>query len=151
MHPTLTAAERLYRTLPHGQRPTRLHVHILAKLAHWRSQTPTHRALARAARCSRRTVLRALERLRALGLLSWRQRTICGRGFAVRVANLYALGRATSLSPIRIQSCATLSHPPAAPAIAAALRASEARVAAAWAARKRASPSTRQPAHPFTR
>jgi len=131
MHPTLAAAERLYRTLPVGHRPTRMHLHVLAKLAHWRSSTPTHRALARAARCSRRTVLRALGRLRSLGLLSWQPRTITGRGFAVRVANRYSFA-ATSLLPIRIPCSAGLSHPPAAAALADALRASEARVAAAW-------------------
>ena len=141
MHPTLAAADRLARTLPPGQRPTRLHVHILAKLCHWRSATPTHRALARAAGCCRRTVLRALARLRALGLLTWRRRAVCGRGWAVRVSNAYAVGRAQELKPIRIQCSADLSHPAAAPSLAAALRASEARAAAAWANRRRGQPA----------
>ncbi|MDA8249433.1 MAG: hypothetical protein M0Z28_09650 [Rhodospirillales bacterium] len=159
MHPTLATADRLARTLPPGQRPTRLHIHILAKLLHWRSATPTHRALARAAGCCRRTVLRALARLRALGLLTWRARVICGRGWAVRGANAYVLGAPISLTrsadvliesppvaaqeqiPIRIQCSADLSHPAAAPSLAAALRASEARAAAAWANRRRGQPA----------
>ena len=144
MHPTLATADRLARTLPPGQRPTRLHIHILAKLLHWRSATPTHRALAR---------------LRALGLLTWRARVICGRGWAVRGANAYVLGAPISLTrsadvliesppvaaqeqiPIRIQCSADLSHPAAAPSLAAALRASEARAAAAWANRRRGQPA----------
>ena len=137
MHPTIAAAERLARTLPTGQRPTRLHTHILAKLCHWRSATPTHRALARAAGCSRRTVLRALARLRALGLLIWRARVVVGRGFAVRVANAYAFGAVQEQIPIRIQSCADLSHPADAPSLAAVRQAREARFAAAWAGRRR--------------
>lgn len=137
MHPTLAAADRLARTLPPGQRPTRLHIHILAKLCHWRSSTPTHRALARAAGCSRRTVLRALARLRALGLLTWQPRTICGRGWAVRIANAYRVGCAPREESIRILCRADLSHPGAPADLAAALRASEARAAAAWAARRR--------------
>ena len=136
MRPAIAEAERLYRMLPYGQRPTRTHLHVLAKLAHWRTSTPTHRALARAAGCARRTVIRALDRLRALGLLSWQPRTVTGRGFAIRVSNRYSFG-ATSLSPIRIPCSAELAQPPGAPALAAALRASEARVMAAWANRRR--------------
>ncbi|MDA8251107.1 MAG: GntR family transcriptional regulator [Rhodospirillales bacterium] len=137
MHPTLATADRLARTLPPGQRPTRLHVHILAKLLHWRSATPTHRGLARAAGCSRRTVLRALARLSALGLLSWQPRVVCGRGWAVRIANAYSFGAAPRAESIRIQCCAELSHPPAAPSLAAVRQAREARFAAAWAVRRR--------------
>ncbi len=136
MHPAIAEAERLYRTLPHGRRPTRLHVHLIAKLACWRSATPTHRALARAARCSRGTVLNALRRLRALGLLSWQARTVCGRGFAVRISNRYSFSP-KPLESIRIQCGAVFEHTPPAPSLAAQLRASEARAMAAWANRRR--------------
>ena len=134
MHPAIAEAERLYRELPHGRRPTRLHVHLVAKLAHWRSATPTHRALARAARCSRRTVVRGLARLRDLGLLSWAQRTVCGRGFAVRVSNRYSF-IPKPLESIRIPCSAELAHLPT-QAIVAVLRKAEARVMAAWEARR---------------
>ncbi|CAB4137797.1 hypothetical protein UFOVP326_86 [uncultured Caudovirales phage] len=85
------SAWRERATTPDGRRLTRLHVHIAAKLAYWRSTTPRHRALARAARCSTRTVRRALDRLRALELLSWTRRVVRGVGWRAQVSNAYRL------------------------------------------------------------
>lgn len=135
---------------PGGQPLTRLHVHIAAKLAFWRSANPKHRSLARAARCSTRTVRRALARLAALGLLSWTRRVVCCRGWRAQVANSYSVGASPSLSPclpIRISCSASLSPPgsqaPAEQSIAAARaalaavsRAGEARMLAVWSARR---------------
>ena len=41
------------RTLPHGQRPTDLHVRIAFVLARWQHASPCHAKLARAAHCHR--------------------------------------------------------------------------------------------------
>lgn len=123
-------------TLPHGQRPTEMHIRIAAKLAFWRSRTPTHRAIARAARCSRGTVLNALSRLRTLGLLSWSARVVCGRGWAVRVANAYDFRAAVGQITIRIHSNINIVQPRSGPATAIDQRAAEGRVMRDWMARK---------------
>lgn len=86
------------RTLPHGKRPTDLHVTIAAKLAYWRSPTCRHRALARAARCSTRSVIRAFARLHALGLLSWTRRVVFCTGWRAQVASIYDLGSCKPLA-----------------------------------------------------
>jgi DNA-binding transcriptional MocR family regulator len=123
-------------TLPHGQRPTELHVRVAAKLAFWRSPCPSHRALARASRCSRGTVLNALGRLRALGLLSWAHRTACGTGWAARTSNAYVLGAVSRQESIKIQ-CATKFEPAAAPVVAGIdQKAAEARILRDWMARR---------------
>jgi hypothetical protein len=76
----MTPAQFCYRvwqahgTLPHGQRPTRLHLKIARRLARWQHATPSHGKLARASGCCVRTVQNALNRLRGLGLLSWTHR-----------------------------------------------------------------------------
>lgn len=110
-HDWLARVRHAADTLPHGERPTELHVRIAAKLAYWRDRTPTHRRLARAARCSRRTVVNALARLRDLGLLSWANRTLCGSGVAVRLSNAYVFSAATGLESIRILTRAKFAHP----------------------------------------
>lgn len=61
-----------HRTLAHGQRPTGLHLRIARLLGRWQHPCPSHGKLARAARCCVRTVQNALNRLRGLGLLTWR-------------------------------------------------------------------------------
>ena len=57
------------RSLPHGQRPTDLHIRVAFLLARWQHPSPCHARLARAAHCHRNSVLNALHRLRDLGLL----------------------------------------------------------------------------------
>jgi hypothetical protein len=81
-----------------GKRLTRLHVHIAAKLAFWRSPQCRQRALARAAGCSVRTVRRAIHLLNALSLLGWTKIIIRGHGWRVRVMNAYSLGKKEILS-----------------------------------------------------
>ena len=71
------------------RRLTRLHVHVAAKLAFWRSPSPRHGALARAANCSKRTVRRAMALLHALGLLSWTRRVVSISGWRANVSNSY--------------------------------------------------------------
>ena len=90
---------------------TRLHVHIAAKLAFWRSPMARHRSLARAASCSVRTVRRALARLNALGLLSWTRRVFACRGWRAQIANAYHLNASSLPSYQRIKSSAWLSPP----------------------------------------
>lgn len=68
------------RTLPHGQRPTDLHVRIAFLLARWQNDSPPHAKLARAAHCHRNSVANALRRLRDLGVLTWEKRFIRLRG-----------------------------------------------------------------------
>jgi hypothetical protein len=83
-------ALHLRRTLPHGQRPTDLHVRIAFALARWSNASPCHAKLARAAGCHRNSVANALRRLRGLGLLSWEPRFIRLRGGHVaQVSNAY--------------------------------------------------------------
>jgi hypothetical protein len=75
-----------------GKRLTRLHVHVAAKLAFWRGSQCRQKALARAANCDVRTVRRALHLLNALSLLGWTKITLAGKGWRVRVCNVYHLG-----------------------------------------------------------
>jgi DNA-binding transcriptional MocR family regulator len=77
------------RLLPHGTRPTRLHVRIARTMARWSSPTPSHRKLARAASCCVRTVQNALGRLRRLGLLRWQSRFETLRTGTWRRSNRY--------------------------------------------------------------
>jgi DNA-binding transcriptional MocR family regulator len=78
-----------HRLLPHGTRPTRLHVRIARTLARWSSPTPSHGKLARAVGCCVRTVQNALGRLRELGLLSWKARFETTRTGTYRRSNHY--------------------------------------------------------------
>ena len=64
------------RSLPHGQRPTDLHIRVVFLLARWQNASPSHAKLARAAHCHRNSVLNALHRLRDLGLLTWERQFI---------------------------------------------------------------------------
>jgi DNA-binding transcriptional MocR family regulator len=132
-------------SLPFGQRPTDTHVRVAAKLAFWRSANVSHRSLSRAAKCSRRTVIRALARLRALGLLDWTARTVCGRGWTARIANAYHFApkplSSTSLESIKIQCSANLSLPSRQPPGAGLAEVAQRRLsvlAEAWRARKAA-------------
>jgi DNA-binding transcriptional MocR family regulator len=141
----LAAVQHARDVLPFGQRPTDLHVRVAAKLAFWRNAHPSHRSLARAAKCSRRTVRRALARLSALGLLSWTRRVLVGRGWRARIANGYAFSSmplsSTSLKSIKIPCSATLSpsgtQPPSA-GLAEVAQRRRAVLEAAWRTRKAA-------------
>jgi hypothetical protein len=106
-------------TLPHGQRPTDTHVRVAAKLSGWRARFPRHRQLAHAARCSVRTVRRALARLHDLGLLSWTRTVLAGPGWRAQIANDYALLSEASLSYQALRTSAKLTAC-AAPATSAA-------------------------------
>jgi len=113
---------------------TRLHVHIGYLLHGWRSRCPTHRKLAQAAKCSIRTVQRALSRLHELGLLSWTRRVLACVGFRAQIANAYHLLSHEPLSylTLRTQSSVSLS-----PSVSAEFRQrQEARIMAAWQARR---------------
>ncbi len=96
---------------PAGKRLTRLHVHIAAKLAFWRSPVCRQKNLARAAGCTARTVQRALQRLHGLGLLSWTRRVLACRGWRAQVANAYSLLSCKPLAFQVIQSSANVSPP----------------------------------------
>ena len=77
-------------SLPHGQRPTDLHIRVMFLLARWQHASPPHGKLARAAHCHRNSVLNALHRLRELGLLAWeKQFTRIGGGWRLQTANRY--------------------------------------------------------------
>lgn len=141
------AAWRSRADMPAEHRLTRLHVHIAAKLAFWRgSGSPSHRKLAKAAGCSKRTVQRALARLHLLELLSWTRRVVRGRGWRALISNTYHFLSNTSLNYQYLMSSVRLSPSAPAPATAgagsgatdllAARRAvNEARLRAAYAAR----------------
>ena len=108
----VTAVEAAWRNraaMPKGQRLTRLHVHVAAKLAFWRGSNPSHRQLARSARCSTRTVQRALARLHGMGLLSWTRRVLKGRGWRAQIANAYHFLSNASLTYQSLKSPANLS------------------------------------------
>jgi hypothetical protein len=77
------------RSLPHGQRPTDLHVRVMFLLARWQHASPSHAKLARAAHCHRNSVLNALHRLRDLGLLTWEKQFQRVRGWHLQTANRY--------------------------------------------------------------
>jgi DNA-binding transcriptional MocR family regulator len=103
--------------IKHGDRPTDLHVTIARKLAFWRGRAPSHQELANAAHTSRRTVIRALARLRELGLLTWTRRVVCGKGWRAQVSNAYDF-TSKPLSYLRLRTSAMLSPPAPAPVLA---------------------------------
>jgi hypothetical protein len=92
------------RSLPHGQRPTDLHVRIMFLLARWQNACPSHGALARAARCHRNSVLNALHRLRDLGLLAWERQTQVIHGWRLQTANRYLFVGNLASPPTRAAS-----------------------------------------------
>ena len=95
------AAVTARRTLPHGTRPTDLHIRVMFLLARWQAPDPPHAKLARAAHCHRNSVLNALHRLRSLGLLSWSRQWVRLRGgFWARSSNLYTLQPCTPDLPM---------------------------------------------------
>ena len=95
-------AVRARRTLPHGQRPTDLHIRVAFVLARWQDASPSHAKLARAAHCHRNSVLTALHRLRELGLLSWeRQFARLRGGYVAQVANRYLFPSGSCLPAAR--------------------------------------------------
>ena len=78
------------KLLPHGTRPTRLHVRIARLMARWQHPCPSHGRLARAAGCCIRTVGNALSRLRDLGMLTWRHQGATMRsGRRLQITNRY--------------------------------------------------------------
>ncbi len=78
------------KQLRHGKRPTDMHVRIAWILARWQNAQPSHAKIARAADCSRGTVVNALKRLRGLDLLGWLpQFTRLRGGWMARTANRY--------------------------------------------------------------
>ena len=89
------------RSLPHGQRPTDLHIRVAFLLARWQDSSPAHAKLARAAHCHRNSVFNALHRLRDLGLLTWERQFVRLRGpWCRQTANRY-LFVSNSLPPAR--------------------------------------------------
>ena len=140
------AAWKTRAATPDGRRLTRLHVHVAAKLAYWRSTTPRHRALARASRCCTRTVRRALDRLRALGLLNWQRRVVRGVGWRAQTSNAYTITPSclplfptyqVLNSPAKLSTPARSTTAPAAAtdaqaALAARREAMDARLLAGW-------------------
>ena len=72
------------RLLPHGIRPTDLHVRIGQLLANWNGKPPTQQRLADAAGCHVNTVKKALNRMRDLDMLGWSSQYIRGRQIANR-------------------------------------------------------------------
>jgi hypothetical protein len=89
------------RSLPHGQRPTDLHIRVMFILARWQHASPPHAKLARAAHCHRNSVLNALCRLRDLGLLAWKRQFVRLRGgWVAQVANRYRF-ESNPLPPVR--------------------------------------------------
>ena len=89
------------RSLPHGQRPTDLHIRIAFILARWQHASPAHAKLARAAHCHRSTVLNALHRLRDLGLIAWERQTQVVHGWRIQTANRYLFVSNLPLPPVR--------------------------------------------------
>ena len=87
------------RSLPHGQRPTDLHIRVMFVLARWQSSSPCHAKLARAAHCHRNSVLNALHRLRDLGLLTWERQFTRVHGWRLQVANRYLFVSNLALPP----------------------------------------------------
>ena len=126
-----SALESAYRQ----RQVTRLHVHIGYVLSGWRTGIPKHRQIAFAAGCCVRSVVRALARLHALGLLSWTRRVVACRGWRAQTANSYALLSPKPLSVSVIQSSASLS-PSAAGTLAVIAATRAASLAAAWSARR---------------
>jgi hypothetical protein len=92
-----------HRLMPHGIRPTRLHVRIARVLSRWQHRMPSHGKLARAARCCVRTVQNALSRLRGLGLLGWTHQGFTGRWGRRRLPNAYRFDASLPLE-VKIQA-----------------------------------------------
>jgi hypothetical protein len=107
---------------------------------------PAHAALAKAARCCPRTAQRALQAARALGLVSWRHRSVRVAWRALRTSNLYVLAGLTPATNgqfgrgKRIQKENTALEEAQA-ALAAVRKGAEARIAAFWRANRDVSPS----------
>ena len=89
------------RSLPHGQRPTDLHIRVVFLLARWQHASPAHAKLARAAHCHRNSVLNALHRLRDLGLLTWERQFTRVHGWRLQIANRYLFVSNLALPPAR--------------------------------------------------
>jgi len=90
--------------LPHGDRPTRKHMRVARMLARWQHPSPSHAKLARAAGCCVRTVQNALNRLRGLGLLDWRQQRWLSRWSGWRrLANRYLFNAPFSLLAVPLR------------------------------------------------
>jgi hypothetical protein len=89
------------RSLPHGQRPTDLHIRVMFVLARWQHPSPCHAKLARAAHCHRNSVLNALHRLRDLGLLTWERQFTQLHGWRIQTANRYLFVSNLPLPPAR--------------------------------------------------
>ena len=90
------------RSLPHGTRPTDLHIRVAFLLARWQNPSPSHAKLARAAHCHRNSVLNALHRLRGLGLLTWERTFIRLRsGYVAQATNRYLFVSNPSLPAAR--------------------------------------------------
>jgi hypothetical protein len=104
----MTPAQAAYRavaarrSLPHGQRPTDLHIRVMFTLVRWQHATPDHGRLARACACHRNSVGNALKRLRELGLLDWERRFIrIGGGRFAQASNHYLFPGNSCLPPAR--------------------------------------------------
>jgi hypothetical protein len=90
------------RLLPHGQRPTRLHLRVARLLARWQHPCPSHGKLARAAGCCVRTVQNALGRFRDLGMLKWQHQGATMRsGRRLQLPNRYLFMASCLLFPAR--------------------------------------------------
>jgi hypothetical protein len=89
------------RSLPHGQRPTDLHIRVVFLLARWQHASPCHAKLARAAHCHRNSVGNALHRLRGLGLLTWERQFTRVHGWRLQIANRYLFVGNLALPPAR--------------------------------------------------
>ena len=86
-----------------GRGLTRGERDVLLQLSHYGVRAwPSHRTLAERARCSVRTVKRALVRGRALGLVSWCWRRVRAGWRSLQTSNLYVLV-ATSQMPARTE------------------------------------------------
>lgn len=89
------------RELPHGRRPTPIHVKIARLLARWQHPCPSHGKLARATKCCVRTVQNALNRFRGLGLVSWvHQGATMRSGRRLQLPNRYRLNAPCLLFPM---------------------------------------------------
>jgi DNA-binding transcriptional MocR family regulator len=99
---------------------------------------PSHAALASRARCSVKTVQRALQAARELGLVSWSHRHVRAAWRALRVSNAYVLTGYRSASPTDIVDRGSSTrkeikaYEEAQAALKAKARAMEARLAARW-------------------
>lgn len=101
-----------HRTLPHGERPTRLHCKIARTLARWQHSMPSHAKLARAARCCVNTVGNALARFRRLGMLDWKHEgAVMRSGRRLRLPNRYRFVASFLLFPTAVQKTQEILAP----------------------------------------